>query len=138
MFTTYVLLIEKSRGSRVRLRTRVIEMDEGLYLYVGSAKRGLERRVARHLKKRKRRFWHIDYVTSRSDASVRAVCCSPFAECETVALVSTMGVLFGVKLGSSDCSCPSHFVKVSSRSVDAAIRRLLALGLTGYFLSVEP
>ncbi len=118
MFSTYVLLIEKRGSSRIRIHRRFIFMEEGLYLYVGSAKKGLERRLARHLKKRKKRFWHIDYITSRRDAAVRAVYLSPFAECETLTVVRQLGTLFGRKLGSSDCTCPSHFVKLSRDSLD--------------------
>ena len=67
MFTTYVLVIEKTGWPLVRMRKESICMEKGLYLYVGSAKKGLEQRLARHMKKRKNRFWHIDYITSRRD-----------------------------------------------------------------------
>jgi len=92
-------------------------MEKGLYLYVGSAKRGLKQRLARHMKKRKNRFWHIDYITGRRDATVLAIYLSPHPECETLNAVSHLGHLFGRKLGSSDCKCQSHFVKLNS--VDA-------------------
>ena len=118
MFTTYVLVIEKTGSSRVRMRHETICMEKGLYLYVGSAKRGLEHRLARHIKKRKRRFWHIDYITSRRDAVVRAIYLAPYPECETLGEVSQSGTLFGRKLGSSDCKCPSHFVKLNEVSLD--------------------
>jgi sugar fermentation stimulation protein A len=120
MFTTYVLVIEKEGSSHVRMRKETISMEKGLYLYVGSAKRGLEHRLARHMKKRKNRFWHIDYITSRRDAVVLAVYLSPHPECETLNAVSQLGHLFGRKLGSSDCPCRSHFVKLSQVSLDDA------------------
>jgi sugar fermentation stimulation protein A len=113
MFTTYALIIEKTGSSRVRMRKETICMEEGLYFYVGSAKRGLEHRLARHIKKRKNRFWHIDYITSRRDTAVRAIYLAPYPECETLSTVSQLGTLFGRKLGSSDCACQSHFVKLN-------------------------
>lgn len=119
MFTTYVLVIRKTGSTRIRMPTQEIFMEQGLYLYVGSAKRGLEQRLARHMKKRKKCFWHIDYITSRRDTSVMAIYLSPYPECETLTAVSQLGPLFGRKLGSSDCKCPSHFVKVDK--VDAKI-----------------
>jgi Uri superfamily endonuclease len=118
MFTTYVLVIEKTGSSRVRMRKETISMEKGLYLYVGSAKRGLKQRLTRHIKKRKKCFWHIDYITSRRDAAVRAIYLAPQAECETLKAVSQLGTLFGRKLGSSDCKCPSHFVKLNQVSLD--------------------
>ncbi len=65
MLTTYVLVIEKAGSSRVQIGKKRILMENGIYLYVGSAKKGLAQRLARHARKEKKRFWHIDYVTSR-------------------------------------------------------------------------
>ncbi len=50
----------------------VIGFRKGLYLYVGSAKRGYSR-VRRHLSKEKKLRWHIDYLTIRSDVEVEKV-----------------------------------------------------------------
>lgn len=118
MFTTYVLVLEKRRSSGVRIGKRTIFMENGLYLYVGSAKRGLQQRLSRHLKKRKNRFWHIDYITTRRDAAVRVIYLSPRDECDTLSAVSQLGTLLGRKLGSSDCACPSHFVKLNQVRFD--------------------
>jgi Uncharacterized conserved protein len=118
MFATYVLVIEKTSSSRIRMRKQTIFMEKGVYLYVGSAKRGLEKRLARHVKKRKNRFWHIDYITSRRDTTVQAIYLSPCPECETLSAVSALGTLFGRRLGSSDCRCQSHFVKLNQVSLD--------------------
>ena len=128
MFTTYVLVIEKMGSSRVRIRRETISMEKGLYLYVGSAKRGLEQRLARHMKKRKNRFWHIDYITCRRDTAVRAIFLAPYPECETLSIVSALGTLFGRRLGSSDCKCQSHFVKLNQVSLDDLRKRLTLKG----------
>jgi len=37
---------------------------QGCYLYVGSAKRNLMKRIERHLRKEKKKFWQIDYLLS--------------------------------------------------------------------------
>jgi sugar fermentation stimulation protein A len=134
MSTTYVLVLEKRGSSAVRLRKQTVSMEDGFYLYVGSAKRGLEKRIERHLRKRKKHFWHIDYITSRRDVEVRVVFLSPHGECETLKIVSSLGSLFGKKLGSSDCSCPSHFVGLNARTLEAIDRRLAALGLSRFCL----
>ena len=132
MFTTYILIFEKARASDVRLRTRSVFMEEGSYLYVGSAKRGLEKRISRHLTKRKKRFWHIDYITARRDVAARAVFLSSLAECETLRAVSSLGALLGHKLGSSDCTCPSHVVHVTEMHSDFVAGRLGRLGFVQF------
>lgn len=132
MFTTYILIFEKSGSSSVRLRTRSIFMEEGVYLYVGSAKRGLEKRISRHLTKRKKRFWHIDYITARRDVAAQAVFLSSLAECKTLRALSSLGTLVGNKLGSSDCACPSHVVRVTEMHPDFIIEHLGRLGFVRF------
>ena len=132
MFTTYLLVIEKRGFSPVRIRRRAIPMEKAFYLYVGSAKRGLKRRLARHMKKRKKCFWHIDYITCRADAVVRAIYLAPAPECETFRIVSQLGTIFGPKLGSSDCKCPSHFVKLSPLDLDGLKNWLTVKGFVEF------
>jgi sugar fermentation stimulation protein A len=40
-----------------------IDFKKGYYVYVGSALNSLKARLSRHRRSRKKRFWHIDYVT---------------------------------------------------------------------------
>ena len=62
---SYLLLIEINReaelsvGALGRVRFR-----KGTYIYVGSARRGMFKRLERHFSKNKRVFWHIDYLTA--------------------------------------------------------------------------
>jgi len=112
MLTTYILVLEKRTATPVPLKKQTIFMGRGIYIYVGSAKRGMESRLARHTKKEKKLFWHIDYVTSRPDVRVKAIFLSPRQECTTLREVSRLGVFFGRRLGASDCTCPSHFIYV--------------------------
>jgi len=39
------------------------EFKKGYYVYVGSAMQGLEKRIKRHLSKRKKTHWHLDYIS---------------------------------------------------------------------------
>jgi sugar fermentation stimulation protein A len=41
-----------------------IHFQKGFYVYVGSALHALDSRIKRHKKKRKKIFWHIDYIAS--------------------------------------------------------------------------
>ncbi len=44
--------------------------EKGVYLYVGSAMNSLEKRVKRHIKKEKKKRWHIDYLTTVEDVEI--------------------------------------------------------------------
>ncbi len=126
--TTYILIIQKRTSSEIALKTRTIFMEKGLYLYVGSAKRNMEQRLARHMRKEKKHFWHIDYVTAGKDVSLAGILLSSGDECETLQRVSALGLLFGRKLGSSDCGCRSHFVRVEGRNLVSLRRALMGHG----------
>lgn len=132
MYTTYVLVLDKISASDVAFGKRLFAMTRGLYLYVGSAKRGLDHRLARHLRKVKLLRWHVDYLTTRDDITVRAVFLSPLGECETFRRVAALGTPLGHRLGSSDCRCPSHFVALSARSVRAVKHHLSEVGFVPY------
>lgn len=132
MYTTYALVLHKTIASDVAFGKRLFVMARGLYLYVGSAKRGLDHRLARHLRKVKHLRWHVDYLTTRDDITVRAVFLSPLAECEAFRRVAALGTPLGHRLGSSDCRCSSHFVALSAGSVRAARHHLSELGFVPY------
>ena len=82
---------------------------KGYYIYVGSAKRNLSQRVNRHLRRRKKFFWHIDYLREHADAcSAIPIRSSVNLEHE---LAKSLGAIAAWQIrgfGSSDCSCPTH------------------------------
>ena len=110
----YQLLIRLPESAHIRIGKRGrFRFPKGYYVYTGSAENGLQGRVKRHLRKEKKRFWHIDHLLEH--ASVKAVL--PFAgqredECslslETLAMPGAQVIV--PKFGSSDCRCPSHLV----------------------------
>jgi Uri superfamily endonuclease len=55
---SYLLLLRLDQ--KVSIKHWIIEA--GIYVYVGSAMGDLSARVARHLRKNKRKHWHIDYL----------------------------------------------------------------------------
>jgi sugar fermentation stimulation protein A len=83
----------------------------GYYVYTGSAKRGLESRIARHLRMEKGLRWHIDYLLSQARiVEVKRYYSGRPSECE---LSLRVGALPGSKIvapgfGSSDCRCSTH------------------------------
>lgn len=83
----------------------------GVYAYVGSAfgPGGLRSRLRRHLKARKPRRWHVDYL--RAHAAIAAIWYGPDPrEHDWAALLQGIkGAAIPVPgFGASDCSCPAH------------------------------
>lgn len=125
---SYVILLhvgERQTLSIGRLGDRVAE--PGWYLYVGSADRGLSARVARHLRLRKRRHWHIDHLRPAADRVVALpIRSSRHEECD---VARTIGRLYPVAwdaFGSSDCDCPAHLFRAETNPLeDRAFHDLL-------------
>ena len=86
-----------------------IDFDGGWYVYTGSALKGLGSRVRRHLAKRKKKHWHMDYLSSAASHmkgfpiyTTRDLECSLAADLKRIADNRIQG------FGCSDCSCDSH------------------------------
>ena len=80
----------------------------GRYIYTGSAKRNIEARIARHLRKEKSLRWHIDYLLSANDVKVVSV--KRCTEEECALNQRGRGVVVVPGFGASDCrkGCGSH------------------------------
>jgi Uri superfamily endonuclease len=84
-------------------------------LMFGSAQNGLERRVQRHLRKARKKFWHIDYLLD--DDAVRVVKvfhkeAEKSKECKIARKLSERGIAVK-RFGCSDCGCVSHLFRVN-------------------------
>lgn len=81
----------------------------GLYFYMDRALNGLEKRINRHLRKRKRHFWHIDYLLEYSEILGIIYVFTSHGENECK-IASHLGKRFKSieNFGSSDCKCRSH------------------------------
>ncbi|MFQ6031477.1 MAG: DUF123 domain-containing protein [Candidatus Zixiibacteriota bacterium] len=59
----YQLLIYLPKNAWIIIGKRgKFRFPKGYYIYTGSARNGLEKRIKRHLNKKKKHFWHIDYL----------------------------------------------------------------------------
>jgi sugar fermentation stimulation protein A len=93
-----------------------IEIKPGWYVYAGSAMKNLSRRMSRHLRRvKKRKHWHIDYLTplaSKIKALPVRSCRS--LECDLAAALEKLGGEGVPGFGCSDCRgaggrrCASH------------------------------
>jgi adenylylsulfate kinase len=93
-----------------------LNFEKGIYAYVGSAKKGLSKRIQRHLRKYKRKFWHIDYLLENESVKIFEIFYKeaekPF-ECKLAEKINEIGVPIN-GFGSSDCKCGSHLFKINS------------------------
>jgi len=118
---SYILLIELGRDRSVRVGVLGdIGFPKGRYVYVGSAMSGIESRVARHARRRKKEHWHIDRLI-RAGRVVGAwmIPAKSDIECEVNDFVERLeGASSIVRgFGSSDCSCASHLHLVDERAI---------------------
>jgi sugar fermentation stimulation protein A len=106
---TYVLLLHLPADSRIRIgRLGRLLLRRGLYFYVGSGGRSPFKRIARHIRKRKRKFWHIDFLAVRSRV-VGALVLEADVSLECAIAAALSKVFKPVPgFGSSDCRCGSH------------------------------
>ena len=109
----------------------------GHYTYTGSAlgkgASSLKHRIARHLRKEKRKFWHIDYLLADENVSVEAVIVAETNEDMECNLNSYMKSIRGATVpvrgfGASDCkkNCGSHLVHFPEiEEVDWLVQKLV-------------
>ncbi|RKX58303.1 MAG: GIY-YIG nuclease family protein [Thermodesulfobacteriota bacterium] len=110
---TYVLVLKTMEETNIHVgRLGNVFLKRGLFLYIGSAKKALQKRVGRHLVKDKKLFWHIDYILNSRKVSIIEVWTKEAdQECETACIIDNFTGAMVVRkgLGSSDCRCPAHF-----------------------------
>ena len=109
---TYALLLHLEQEREIAIgQLGTFRFPAGYYVYLGSAMGGggLRARLARHLRREKKRHWHIDYFLEHARCS--EIWVRPgHAECFWAREV---GELPGAHVpapgfGSSDCRCPAH------------------------------
>ena len=111
--TAYQLCIEVARDVRVAVgRLGIFDFPAGGYVYTGSAKRNLETRIARHLRREKTLRWHIDYLLAAPGVRVVEVRRSRRDECRWNR--ATAGEIPVPGFGASDCGagCGSHLKRL--------------------------
>jgi Uri superfamily endonuclease len=111
---TYQLDIEVGRPLRIAIgRLGEFDFPAGRYVYSGSARRGLDARVRRHLSGAKRLHWHIDYLLAMPGVRITGVSTTDEPEC--TANQRTSGAIVVQGFGSSDCTsdCGSNLKLVA-------------------------
>ncbi len=111
----YILILEVCKDLIVRVGSLgEMRFAKGRYAYVGSAQNNLEKRIERHRLKNKKKFWHIDYLTT--NPYVRIVKffyrnTRKLGECRIANNLSKIGIPIK-DFGCSDCNCRSHLFRI--------------------------
>jgi Uri superfamily endonuclease len=98
-----------------------VTFDRGWHAYVGSARRGREARVSRHLRTGKPLRWHADYLFARFPGRLAWTVDGELTECE---LAGALARLPGAarrppRFGAGDCRCAGHLVALAERPTTA-------------------
>ncbi|HET6491036.1 MAG TPA: DNA/RNA nuclease SfsA [Syntrophales bacterium] len=107
---SYLLLLEIARSRSVDVGSLgKILFRKGYYVYTGSARLNLTKRIERHLRRRKQFHWHIDYLRDRAE-SCRAlpVRSSSDLEHDMAIALGKLADWTVPRFGSSDCKCTTH------------------------------
>ena len=111
----YVLVIQLTVDAELRVGALgTVPFPKGLYAYVGSAQNGLEKRIERHSRKEKLRFWHVDYLLENPPSRIVKVFFKKApkpSECAVAVTIGKRGEAVA-GFGCSDCHCRSHLFRV--------------------------
>ncbi len=107
---SYLLLLHLPRAVTAEVGSLGgIAFAAGFYLYVGSARVALAKRLQRHLRKDTIRHWHIDYLKGHADrATAIPIRSGDPLEHALAAAVGPIADGAVPAFGASDCGCPSH------------------------------
>ncbi len=116
----YVLVVQLTNNADVNIGALGTKyFAKGSYAYVGSAQVNLEKRISRHLRKEKRRFWHIDYLLDNQAAKILKVLfkeATKTEECKIAWEISRQNEAI-VGFGCSDCNCRSHLFLINDQNL---------------------
>jgi sugar fermentation stimulation protein A len=107
---SYIIVLKLNRDRRLTIGgLGAVKFLKGYYLYVGSAKKDLSQRIARHQRLTKKKHWHIDFLREHAEfhaaIPIRA---SVDLECTVAASLGAIADWQVPAFGSSDCSCETH------------------------------
>ncbi len=117
-YISYQLLLYLQNTVKVEVgRLGKFTLPAGSYLYTGSARNNMEARLTRHLRKEKKLYWHIDYLTGRTDVTILDV--KKYTEEECLVNLKTNGEILIPGFGASDCrmKCGSHLKYLEARRI---------------------
>src|SRR4030067_1000224 len=113
----YVIVIKVNKDTNISIGALGnLSFTKGLYAYVGSAQKNLQKRIKRHLRKQKHVFWHIDYLLDNPASKIVKVFfkqASNTEECRIAQEISNLNEAV-TGFGCSDCNCKSHLFRIKN------------------------
>ncbi len=106
----YCLIIHLERNQKIKIgKLGKIIFAKGFYCYVGSGLNNLEKRIERHLRKKKKKRWHIDYFLQKGKIIAwEEIETNRKAECLLSKKIGEVADSYIKRFGCSDCKCKSH------------------------------
>ena len=117
---TYVLLIEVNSFQHLCVgKLGWVNFEKGYYIYIGSSKKSIKKRLLRHISTYKKKFWHIDYLLSipHNVKVINIFINKMDCECKTIQELlkeGGVGTVVRDSFGSSDCNCRSHLLRLDN------------------------
>ncbi|MEM3732778.1 MAG: GIY-YIG nuclease family protein, partial [Candidatus Bathyarchaeia archaeon] len=119
----YTLIINVKKDFKTKIGSLgIIEFKKGVYLYTGSGigvSSSIEDRIKRHVTRKKKKFWHIDYLLSDDNEAKSIAAVASKSNKAYECLINNLilkhfngEVLKG--FGSSDCFCEAHLIKINN------------------------
>jgi sugar fermentation stimulation protein A len=107
---SYLLVLHLKRDRRLSVgKLGEIKFRKGYYVYVGSAKANLTKRIERHRRLLKNYHWHIDFLRGAADFhAALPIRSSEDLECGIASALGKISAWEVKGFGSSDCECNSH------------------------------
>jgi len=106
----YIAVFRLDADRRIRVgRLGRFRFRRGVYLYVGTAQRGRDARLARHARRDKPLRWHVDYLSA--NATMLGAILVPGGrdgECRVAAELARLYPRAAGRFGASDCRCAGH------------------------------
>ena len=122
-----IIQVDKDVGVNVGALGK-LWFEKGVYAYVGSAQTNLEKRINRHLRKNKRKFWHVDYLLDNDAIKIASVFfkqATKAEECKIAKVIGERGEPIA-GFGCSDCKCKSHLFQLKDYGFLQETMQLLA------------
>ncbi len=128
---SYIIILNLKRDRRLLIGgLGTVNFRKGYYLYVGSARVSLTKRIERHRRLVKRLHWHVDYLRAKAEFhAALPIRASEDLECTIAAALGKITEWNINGFGSSDCGCESHLYGM----MEDPLHSRAFIGLLGYF-----
>ena len=140
----YILIIKIDQDIRFTFskKRRKVSLSKGIYLYIGSAMGpgGLEKRLVRHRRKKKKIKWHIDYLTVRNEATVVGAFILKTNILEEIIVEKLLKLpYFEIAVdgfGSTDSKASSHLLRYKGENLEKLVEGLKKI-FNGFYLKFD-